>query len=359
MQRQLTENQKGEIEFRRKLYFQQVEGKAVLEDEFDGPSMEKILEDRIKRTHHQMTALRQRGVTLSPYIEIGAERCQRSLVMENDLGARGAAVDLSYDLLRSCDHYAEVFNRPKSPLRICCDANNLPFMSGSIPFVFCYETLHHFPEPTPITEEIYRVLLPGGCFFFDEEPYKQVLHINLYKGSKIHSGDSLNRSTIRRVLDRFFCAQHCNETEHGIIENHHIPLKTWRHAFAGFEERGIDLNAASRHPILQSRLFDPTSYLRYVVAYLAGGSISGVVKKRGRVSASDKSISDALLCPSCRQTGSEVALRQQDQLFLCTECFKAYPVINGVVFLLAYDNFAELYPEIFSSICVQGNNRFP
>ena len=348
MPRQLTENQKGEIEFRKKLYFQQVEGKAVLEDEFDAAGIEKILEGRMKRTLDQMTTLRQRGVGLSPYIEIGAERCQRSLVMQNDLCADGAAVDISYDLLRSCNHYAEVFSRPKPPVRICCDANNLPFRTSSIPFVFCYETLHHFPEPTPITEEIYRVLLPGGCFFFDEEPYKQVLHINLYKGRKIYSGDSLNRSTTRRVLDRFFCAPSCNEAEHGIIENHHISVKSWKQALARFEEKDIDLNAASRYRILQSKLFSPTSYMRYFAAYLLGGTVSGVAKKRGNTARPSSSIYDALICPSCRQTGSEVLLHQRDSSFLCAECSRTYPVINEVVFLFSYDKFEELYPEIFN-----------
>jgi SAM-dependent methyltransferase len=348
MQTQLTKNQKGEIEFRKKLYFQQVEGRPVLEDEFDAPGIKKILEGRMKRTFDQMNTLGQKGVGLSPYVEIGAERCQRSLVMENDLGADGAAVDISYDLLRSCNHYAEIFSRPKSPVRICCDANNLPFITSSIPFVFCYETLHHFPEPTPITEEIYRVLLPGGCFFFDEEPYQQVLHVNLYKGRKIYSGDSLNRSMTRRVLDKFFCTQSCNEAEHGIIENHNISVRSWKRALTQFEEKDIDLNATSRYRILRSKLFNPASYMRHFVAYLLGGTVSGVAKKRGNPIRRSRSIYDALICPSCRQTGSEVRVHQRDSSFLCAKCSKLYPVINEVLFLFTYDKFEELYPEIFN-----------
>ena len=68
----------------------------------------------MKKTHDQMTLLQKLNITLSPYIEIGAERCQRSLVMENDLGlSGGAAIDISFDMLRSCNHYQDIFNKVK------------------------------------------------------------------------------------------------------------------------------------------------------------------------------------------------------------------------------------------------------
>jgi SAM-dependent methyltransferase len=118
-------------------------------------------------TAQAMERLRKRGVALSPYLELGAERGQRALVLENDFGARGAAVDLSLDMLRSTAHYGEVFHKPRMPERICCDAHTLPFRTGSLPFVFCYEFLHHFPTPAPVVKEIHRVLAPGGWFFFD------------------------------------------------------------------------------------------------------------------------------------------------------------------------------------------------
>lgn len=145
LKRQQVVNQRGEIRFREKLYRQQVEGEKIFEDEFDGKGIEAILETRMTKTLRDMRLLQEYGILLSPYIELGAERGQRSLVMENDLGGTGAAVDISYALLKSTNHYQRIFKRSKSPLRICCDANNLPFMSSSVPFVFCYETLHHFP----------------------------------------------------------------------------------------------------------------------------------------------------------------------------------------------------------------------
>ena len=354
MKKQLVTNQKGEIEFRQKLYEQQVEGKTVFADEFDGAAMEKILEERMDQTVHDMNQLQQKGVPLSPYIEVGAERGQRSLVMENDLGACGAAVDICYPLLKSAGHYQKVFKRAKSPLKICCDANNLPFMADSIPFVFCYETLHHFPEPAPITNEIYRVLQPGGYFFFDEEPFKQVLHLDLYKAKQSYSREYASRSVVRKVVDRLFMAKTCNETDHGILENDRITLEEWTKALSAFDASDIRLEYGP----VRSQLVNPSSRLKHFVLYLLGGVISGICQKPGRPkNISSGSIQDSVICPSCRQNQANIPLRRDDRGFSCPECSKTYPVVDDVLFLFAYDKFAELYPEVFSSIQGVGSGR--
>jgi ubiquinone/menaquinone biosynthesis C-methylase UbiE len=188
----------------------------------------------MKMTTEQMRRLKDKGIVLSPYIEIGAERCQRSLVMENDIGAHGAAVDISFDILKSCDHYAGLFKKREPPVRVCCDVNILPFCSNSIPFIFCYETLHHFPEPSPVVLQIEKVLRPGGFFYFQEEPFKQVLHLPLYKSWKIYSKDTLKRGVLRKIIDRFFSESTCNERKYGVLENHDIPLRNWKDSLEPF-----------------------------------------------------------------------------------------------------------------------------
>lgn len=348
MKQQSVKSQKGEIEFRRKLFQQQVEGKCIFNDEFDAKGIEKMLSDRMKKTFEQMILLKESGVALSPYVEIGAERCQRSLVMENDLGATGAAVDISYDMLKSCDYYKGVFNKRKTPLRICCDANSLPFMTDSIPFVFCYETLHHFPAPTPIVKEIHRVLSPGGHFFFDEEPYKKVLHVNLYTGEKIYSKKSLSASKIRKIFDYFFSKRSCNEVEHGIIENDEMPIGIFRQALTFFEEKNVKLQSPIKN--IASELFNPKHYIKFLLAYLLGGGISGICRKSGVSIKREISVHDVLICPSCIENGRESKLSQKNLSFFCSECGHKFPISDGVVFLFSYKKFEELYPEIFEKV---------
>jgi SAM-dependent methyltransferase/uncharacterized protein YbaR (Trm112 family) len=345
MNLQQINSQKGEIEFRKKLVQQQIEGQSIFKDEYGKNGIESILNERIQKTVAQINSLRENGVSLSPYVEIGSERCQRALAMENEIGATGAAVDISYDMLKSCDYYAKVFNRNKKPLRICCDANHQPFVSGSIPFVFCYQTLHHFPDPAPIVKEIHRILAPGGCFFFDEEPYRRTLYFPLYNSKPIYSQNALQAGKLRKILDHFFAKPSCNETEHGIIENDEIRLATWKKALGIFGEQNIHLLSLKNR--VESPLFDPPSRLKYALAYLLGGTIQGTCRKSGVMAGKSAAIVEVLVCPSCLQVEAESGLIPTDTAFLCQSCNRKFPVIDGIVFLFDDEKFQQLYPEFF------------
>ena len=344
--RQSVENQRGEVEFRRKLYDQQVGGADLFEDEFDSEGIEAILRERMEATHVHMRSLQARQVPLSPYIEIGAERGQRSLVMDNRLGGHGAAVDISLDMLRSCAHYRDAFDLTEMPLRVCCDANNLPFRSGSVPFVFCYETLHHFPDPTPIIAEAHRVLCPGGRLFFHEEPFKQVLRLELYTlKDKIYSENALRRGVLKRAMHRFFARKTCNEVEHGILENEDIPLRTWKAALARFAEKDVRLRSAR---VIETGLFGPGGRLRRGLAYLFGGEISGMCRKAEGDGEHEPAatIEDALICPACRDKTTEGKLDRTDDELACAACGRRYPVRDGVALLLVDETMRALYPEV-------------
>ncbi|MDP8240959.1 MAG: methyltransferase domain-containing protein [Candidatus Hatepunaea meridiana] len=339
---QTINNQLGEITFRRKLVQQQVDGDQLFEDEFDKENIEKILRERMDVTLKRMKELKDKGTVLSPYLEIGAERGQRSLVMETDLNLRGAATDLSFDMLKSCEYYKDVFDK-NMPVRVCADLYNLPFKTGSIPFVFCYQTLHHFPDQAPIVEEIHRVLSSGGTFLFDEEPYKKGFHLNLYKTDKVFSEQHIGRSIIRKFLDHLFAEYVCNEEEYDVIENDDISTSVWRRTFARFAQKNIKLHSIGS---IYSDLYGFKFTLNYILNYLWGGDISGECIKAGDLTAVEYSITDAMTCPVCLTNGIEPDLKCESDYYICENCGIKYPVEDGVVFLLKPVTLKQLYPEI-------------
>ncbi|MCL4706842.1 methyltransferase domain-containing protein [bacterium] len=346
MNSQTLESQRGEIKFRKKLVQQQVEGKIAFQDEYDGSGIEGIMRQRMAKTVAAMKALQQKDIRISPYLEIGAERGQRSLALENDLNAAGIAADLSFDMLKSCEYYRNVFQKKKLPLRVCCDANFLPFASGSLPFVFCYETLHHFPDPTPIVREIHRVLTPGGVFFFDEEPFERKLHLNLYKSKKIYSSEAQQAGKIRKTLDFFFAQKSCNETEHGIIENDEISLATWKKALHPFDKKAISL--ATLRESIAAQWFPAKNYARWLLAYLFGGSIRGVGHKSGAAKGKVDPPEQTFICPACVKSQIENKLAHHNDEFACPSCRQRFPIVEGVILLLPQGKLEQLYPEIYS-----------
>ncbi len=345
---QTLDNKRGEILFRKRLIAQQLTNQGNLEHEFDEAALHQLLRERMAKTLSDMQQLSHSGLRLAPFLEIGAERGQRSLVMRNDLGLQGFAADISYDMLASCSHFARVFHKSDLPWRICCDVNTLPFRSGSIPFVFCYETLHHFPALSSVIQEIERVLTPGGTFFFEEEPYRKVFRFRVFRGPALYSASSRNRSWLRRVLDGFFSIQPCNERQFGIIENHDIPLREWRNALSRFSRRQVELRGLK----LRSPLDGRRNPFLYFLVYFFGGGIAGVCTKAGcQEPISSIDLEQALACPDCRLHGQDQSLLRKPGGFSCAHCRTGFPVSNGVLFLLPSALRHTLYPEITISSC--------
>jgi SAM-dependent methyltransferase len=341
----------GEIAFRRELFRQQVEGEHVFEDEYSAAEILDVLQERMEKTRRQVSGLIARGVGISPYIELGAERAQRALVMENELGARGFAVDLSYESLRSATYLAECFGQERLPIRVCCDVYNLPFRNNAVPFAFCYNTLHHFPDPTPIVAELYRVMAPGA-FFFDEEPFKQLLRIVLYKRKPPRTIEARRRrSVLTKVVETLFSEVVPGEVAYDIIENEDITPPAWRHILGVFDEAEAMLESPGG--FARSSLYSPWFSPRYIVTKLLGGSILGLCKKTAGQALALESVWDALGCPNCRVAGARgkedrSPLRRADGSLQCANCDCEFPVRDGVLFLFAEAELAKLYPEMGS-----------
>jgi SAM-dependent methyltransferase len=348
--RQTIDNLKGEIAFRAKLAVQHVSGEVLLPDYYRKADHDRILEDRVEATHRKMHELAALGIRLSPFLELGAERGQRALVLTNDFGATGIAVDISYHQLKSMEHFAKLFNRPKLPMRICCDANHLPFKSNSFPFIFCYEFLHHFPSLGPIVKEIHRVAA-GGHFYFDEEPFRRVFKLALYRQrNKIYSENALRRHKYLRLIESFISDSPCDEVEHGLIENEQLSLSEWLSALSIFEQREVDLVSLDR---LRSKL-GRRLRLNNVLNYLLGGSIAGLCRKvHAPAKDSPVELRDTLTCPGClgRKNADgrdEPSLVEVPNGYRCSGCGFTYPCRDGIIFLLPPAELQQLYPQLWS-----------
>jgi hypothetical protein len=72
--------------------------------------------------------------------------------------------------------------------------------------------------------EIYRVL-SDGYFYFEEEPFKRVLKLILYRQkSKIYSERALRKNKYVSLIESFISEAPSDEAEHGIVENNNISL---------------------------------------------------------------------------------------------------------------------------------------
>jgi uncharacterized protein YbaR (Trm112 family) len=222
----------------------------------------------------------------------------------------------------------------------------MPFARKSIPFIFCYQFLHHFPDPGTVLQEVYRVLSSGGYFFFDEEPYKKVLHCNLYT-RKIYAKETLNAGRIQKWIDYFFARETKNEEGYGIVENDEISLSTWKKALSIYDKKEVTIKTLHN---IYADLFNPEKKLNYLLAYLGGGVISGLCQKSGDGEDGKKTIEETLICPSCLEAKKESWMLLQEKFFSCVLCRKKYPIKENIAFLFPYDKFKELYPEEFKSV---------
>ncbi|MDD4985889.1 MAG: methyltransferase domain-containing protein [Dehalococcoidales bacterium] len=344
-------NKRGEVRFREKLSVQHVTGEMVLPDYYDKVRHDKILQDRVDIVRANMARVKKRGVSFSPFLEVGAERGQNAMVLSNDYGALGAAIDISFHQLRSMEYYAGLFLKGRMPLRICCDAYALPFRSGTFRFAFCYEVLHHFPSPRPITMEVHRVL-GNGHFYFDGEPFRRILKWNLYRRKhKVSSAHEARKSRLRRYLESIVTEPFSDEEAHGVLENDKVAIHEWIDSVKGYDD--VDMQLYLEKGILETsfkRRLRAVNYLNM----LFGRRISGLCRK-GRPSA-DNSFSlhleSQLACPNCADDCNGIVIdrpcvEKYGDTYRCVRCGSIYPIVDGVAIMLPQREFKELYPEYY------------
>lgn len=360
---QSIEHLKAEIDFRAKLARQHVTGEILLPDYYDKPTHDAILRERMVDTENRMRRLLDAGIAVSPFIEFGAERGQRSLAMVNTFNAMGIAADISWHQLRTAEHFAALFGKPELPLRVCCDLRFPPFRHDAFALAFCFAFLHHFPDPGPILRQGFRLLRPNGCFMFAEEPYKRPRLVLYRRRNKIYADAARNRRKWIRYLERFFSESHSDERESGVLENDRIPIRTWANATAVFDRHEIRLQSLEGR--IRSRLYRKPG-LRNGINALLGGGIEGMGWKTGpKHSLPDTIAPEALLCcPDCLEkshanqdqssepatssgcSGNGHGLRKTEKAYVCRDCDTVFPIVEGVTMLLPTKLRKQLYPAM-------------
>lgn len=341
---QSLENKKGEVNFRNKLVNQH-KGKAIyFKRQPNKRVLLKELKKRILVTKEDFKKLLSDKTPISPFLEIGSEKCQRAVYLVNELKIQGFATDLSLDSLQSSVFFSKALGYKKLPFRICLDAYNLPFRDNSLPLVFFYETLHHFPDPKPILDEALRVLRSDGTLFINDEPIKQLINFRLWRRD-------YHLSPIERILKfslilPFLSTIGKSEVDHGILEET-FWLDTWEEALKLYPQAKIKIKPIFFGPINTfaknslNHEFKINPLVKSLIAIQGGGiTINAKVQKNKQQDVYGDSLFDLLACPNCKD---KPPLDIKNKKVFCKKCRSEYKFKKGVLILLSKDLERKLY----------------
>lgn len=345
--KQTDKNKKGEVTFRKKLA-QQFAGKTtVYHGEPSAVQYGEILKDRIRDYAKYFNILKKKRVFLTPYLEIGAGVGQGGMLLENNYGVSGFVTDISYETLVLAPKYKKELRFRKMPVRIACDLYNLPFQTGSIPFIFTFQTLHHLPDPLPAFLEFKRVLSPKGYFYFDEEPVAQVFNLNLWRRDR-------NLRWFEKVLKLFVVLHFISrigrsEIEHNILEET-FTLKIWEKALSVFSVCHARLTvfpfqfSINRTKTKNAHWLRPPFFKNLLLQTLGGGIGALCQNTNGRECAKTPTLFDTLACPQCASK-PRLSFEAHTETLSCATCKAAYKKINGVYLLFSKEQMNKFYPE--------------
>jgi SAM-dependent methyltransferase/uncharacterized protein YbaR (Trm112 family) len=344
---QTLQNKKGEVEFRKKLSLQ-FEGKASpYPGEPSESEYKSIVKDRIKDYTCYFKNLEKQNIPLGPYLELGGGVGQGAMLLENKFKQQGFTCDISYDTLRLANKYKDILRYSKMPVRICADIYNLPFLSGSMPFIFTFQTLHHLPDPKPMLEEVKRVLAPGGYFYFNEEPIAQAFNLNLWRRDRnLKWFEKLLKATI---ILHFISRIGKAETDNDILEET-FPLSTWEKALNIFSHVDTSLSIFPFKFIIHRKKTNRAGWIkpflpkRLLLAMLGGG-IEALCQTAGnRKQIKPKSILEFLACPGCEHKPRLNFNSTKDSLY-CPTCKTTYRKKQRIYMLFSKFQKKSLYPK--------------
>ncbi|MBL8231010.1 MAG: class I SAM-dependent methyltransferase [Bryobacterales bacterium] len=287
---------------------------------------------------------------LSPFLEIGANAGHTSYLLANSFHADGFALDISAGALRHGAFLRDHWGLTRSPVRVAGDALNLPFRDGSLRFVMAFQVLSQFMDMDAVFREVHRVLMPGGVFFFGDEPIRRRLTLGLFRSPYYESMKPWERKLHDRGLLGFLVKDvigaHQEESV-GIRQNHRMCLRDWenlvdRHFVARrfliqYPQRGwMEEKAAA----VGRRM---NSDANAGAAGLLGGTLSAFCRKAGatpQTSADPEQFERLLRCPDCH----EQLVRGTSDGVACAACSYSAPNEDGVYTLIRSSERGELYP---------------
>jgi SAM-dependent methyltransferase/uncharacterized protein YbaR (Trm112 family) len=339
MQLQTIESKLREVKYRTKIVKQHLGEKPVFPNEFTANEFQKIVKNKLKETEILFNKLQKEGENFTPYLEIGSEYALRASLLESKFKACGFATDISlYSLLKAAQ-FARIYEFKKVPKTLCADAYNLPFKSNSFPFVFIYETLHHFPDPKPILIEAKRVLAPGGLLLIGADPIAQTFQIRLWRRpNKLRIWEKI----LKLFLILPFVSQiGKTEVDYGILEEA-FPLKVWQNALSIFDSVEAQIKASLFGPIetirkLKDEDWPAISLKTKLILYFLGGGFEAICRKVNSTAPKipSSNLDDLLICPNClKRFKTEKSLKKTIRGFICPKCQIFYRTRRGVLVLL-------------------------
>ena len=338
MRSQPISSKLAEVSYRSKIANQHLGSQLTFSQEPNARQFQQILQKRLQKATKTFSQLRKRNITLSPFLEIGAEYALASSLLASKFAASGFATDISFHSLAKTKEFAQKFNFQKVPQVICADATNLPLKSNSFPFVFIYETLHHFPDPKPVLAEIYRVLAPGGVCLVGGDPIAQTIQIKIWRRpTNLRLWEKILKFTL--ILP-FISHIGKTEVEHGILEEA-FSLKVWQKSLSIFEKVETTIETpvgiiAQSYKSAQRNWLMPNPATKIAIALFGGGLRAFCFKLPNRKGPPPpKNLLDLLVCPNClANLRREISLSKVGVGFACPTCQISYKKYQQVPILL-------------------------